>query len=68
MYPFCGPLIPLFWTSVEVFPGFQSQSGFLAYRLYYLHTIPRFTSCVIPIDLLMASMVNNLEHNDYAGK
>ena len=25
-----GPLIPLFWTSGDVFPGFQSQGGSLA--------------------------------------
>ena len=25
---FCGPLIPLFWTSDDVSSGFQSQSGF----------------------------------------
>ena len=25
---FVGPLIPLFWTSGEVCPGFQSQDGF----------------------------------------
>ena len=27
---FAGPLIPLFWTSGDVFPGFQSQGGSLA--------------------------------------
>ena len=27
---FEGPLIPLFWTSGDVCPGFQSQGGFLA--------------------------------------
>ena len=31
-----GPLIPLFWTSGDVFPGFQSQSGSLACVLYRL--------------------------------
>ena len=27
---FVGPLIPLFWTSDDVSPGFQSQGGSLA--------------------------------------
>ena len=27
-----GPLIPLFWTSGDICPGFQSQGGFLAYE------------------------------------
>ena len=38
---FVGPLIPLFWTSGEVFPGFQNQGGFLACTLSCLHTIPQ---------------------------
>ena len=25
--PFMGPLVPLFWTSGDVSPGFQSHSG-----------------------------------------
>ena len=25
--PFYGPLMPLFWTSGDVCPGFQSQNG-----------------------------------------
>ena len=25
--PFVGPLIPLFWTSGDVFSGLQSQGG-----------------------------------------
>ena len=28
--PFCGPLVPLFWTSGDICPGFQSQGGSLA--------------------------------------
>ena len=27
---FVGPLIPLFWTSGDVCPGYQSQGGSLA--------------------------------------
>ena len=27
-----GPLIPLFWTSDDICPGFQSQSGFSYFR------------------------------------
>ena len=30
---FVGPLIPLFWTSGDVCPGFQSQGGFLTCEL-----------------------------------
>ena len=30
---FGGPLIPLFWTSGDVCPGFQSQGGFLTCML-----------------------------------
>ena len=30
---FVGPLIPLFWTSGDVCPGFQSQGGFLTCTL-----------------------------------
>ena len=26
-WPFMGPLIPLFWTSGDIFFGLQSQSG-----------------------------------------
>ena len=40
IFPFVGPLIPPFWTSGDVFPGFQSQDGFLANMLLCLHTIP----------------------------
>ena len=33
-----GPLIPLFWTSGEVYPGFQSQGGSLTCVLPRLRT------------------------------
>ena len=42
---FVRTLNPLFWTSGDVCPGFQSQGGFL-----------RFTSGGTPADLLMGSM------------
>ena len=38
-------MIPLFWTSGDVCPGFQSQAGFL-----------RFTSGATPADLLAVKM------------
>ena len=31
---FAGPLIPLFWTSGDICPGFQSQGGFPRLRAY----------------------------------
>ena len=56
--PFCGPLIILFWTSGDIFSGFQSQGG-----SPHLHApspvsnrIFRFTSGTTPADLLAASM------------
>ena len=33
---FVGPLIPLFWTSCDVCPGFQSQGGSVAWMLSHL--------------------------------
>ena len=38
---FVGPLIPLFWTSGDVCPGFQSQGGFLACTLSCLCASPQ---------------------------
>ena len=35
---FFGPLIPLFWTSGDICPGFQSQGRSLACVLSHLHT------------------------------
>ena len=49
-----GPLIPIFWTSGDVFPGFQSQGGPLAWFL--ARVILRFTSGVIPADCIEVSM------------
>ena len=64
MSPFCGLLIPLFWTSGNICPGFQSQG-----RSLRLHTSSpahngflRFTSGVTPADLLAASMAAKLFH------
>ena len=50
-----GPLIPLFGTSGDICPGFQSQDG-LACMLSCLHATLRFTSGATPADLLTASM------------
>ena len=57
-----GPLISLFWTSGDVCPGFQSQSGFP-----HLHASSpvhngflRFTSGATPTDPLADSMVAEL--------
>ena len=56
--PFCGLLIPLFWTSHEVCPGFLSQSRFPC-----LHPLSPacqrfliFTSGVTPANLLVTSI------------
>ena len=43
-----GPLIPLFWTSGDLYPGFQSQGGSLAGFLTWV--ILRFTSGATPTD------------------
>ena len=47
---FVGPLIPLFWTSGDVCPGFQSQGGFpcLHASLPPHNGFLRFTSSVTP--------------------
>ena len=52
---FVGPLIPLFWTSCDICPGFQSQGGNLACFLTCM--ILRFTSGVTPADCIEVSMV-----------
>ena len=48
------PLIPLFWTSGDVCPGFQSQGGPLA--CFLTCGILRFTSGVTPADCIEVSM------------
>ena len=49
--PFCGETDVLFWTSGDIYPGFQSQGGSL-----------RCTSDVIPADLLAANILSHLIH------
>ena len=49
-----GPLIPLFWTFGDVYPGFQSQSGSPVCFLTFV--ILRFTSGVTPADCIEVSM------------
>ena len=54
-----GPLIPLFWTSDDVSPGFQSQGGSLACVVLSpaYHEFLRFTSGTTPADCIEVSMV-----------
>ena len=54
MSPFLGPLIPVLWTSGDVYPGFQSQGGSLA--CFLACVILRFTSGATPVDFFVASM------------
>ena len=49
-----GPLIPLFWTSGDVCPGFQSKGGSLV--CFLTCVILRFTSGVTPADCIEVSM------------
>ena len=63
---FVGPLIPLFWTSGDVCPGFQSQGGSLVCMLPCLHTTDASdsqVSGVTPADLLVASKAANCVSN-----
>ena len=53
--PFRGPLIPLFWTSGYISPGFQNQGGSLA--CFLTCVILRFTSSVTPAGCKEVSMV-----------
>ena len=59
---FCVALIPLFWTSGDVCPGFQSQGGYP----YLLASLPvyngflRFASGVTSTDLLANYMAAEL--------
>ena len=57
-----GPLIPLFWTSGNVCPGFQTQGGssHLHASSPVCNRILRFTSVATPADLLVASMAVKL--------
>ena len=50
--PFCGATEPLFWTSSDVCPGFQSHGGSFSCVLPCLHGFLRFTSGATPTDLL----------------
>ena len=58
------PLIPLFWTSWDIYPGFQSQNKFPHVRaLSSTHNrFLRFTSGATPADHLAASMVAEQFH------
>ena len=50
-----GPLVPLFCTSDDVYPGFQSQGGFSCWH-DLSPTCNRFTSGVTHANLLAAGM------------
>ena len=56
-----GPLIPCFWTSSDVCPGFQSQDGFPHLHASSLECngLLRFTSGATSTDLLakMAELI-----------
>ena len=54
-----GPLIPLFWTSGYVCPGFTSLCASLPVCNGFL----RFNSSVTPADLLVSSMATELFHS-----
>ena len=56
--PFCGSLIPLFWTSGDVCPGFQSQCGSSHFHASSpAHNgILRLPSAATPADLFVDSM------------
>ena len=51
-----GPLIPLFWTSGDVCPRFQSQGGSISV-CFLTWVILRFTSSATPADHIEVSMV-----------
>ena len=51
-----GPLIPLFWTSGDICPGFQSQGGSLLHAFSLTSVILIVTSDVIPADCIEVSM------------
>ena len=50
-----GPLIPLFWTSGDVCPGFQSQGGSF-FACFLVCVILRFTSGATPADCTEVGM------------
>ena len=63
-----GQLIRLFWTSANVFCGFQSQSEQHYLHLteaYMCYTFLRFTIGATPADLLVASMAAQLVSSMY---
>ena len=61
-----GSLIPLFWTSGDICPGFQSQGGFscLHALLPTCNEFIRFTPGTT-VDFLVASMVAELFQSTY---
>ena len=64
---FVGPLIPLFWTSGDICPGFQRQSGspYLHASSPVCNNILRFTSGATPANLLASSMAAELFSSTY---
>ena len=51
---FVGPLIPMFWTSVDVCPRFQSQRWIPCLHAFSPVVTLRFTSGVTPADCVDA--------------
>ena len=62
---FVSPLMHLFWTSGNIWPGFQSQAGSHCLCAFSPHGFLRFTSGAKPADLLVSSMVTNLFKSIY---
>ena len=58
-----GPLIPLFWTSGDVCPGFRSQGGSLV--CFLACVILRFTSGATPDDCIGISMADKPFQSTY---
>ena len=64
---FVLPLLSLFWTSGDIWPGFQSQGGFpsLYASLPACNGFLKFTSGATPANLLMTSMAAETFESTY---
>ena len=60
-HKFWGPLIPLFWISGDLCPGFQSQGGSL-FACFLACVILRFTSGGTPADCIEVSMAEPFQY------
>ena len=58
-----GPLIPLFWTSGDVCPGFQSQGGFPRLRAsspsisFYCNDIIAFANALVKVHFSKLTLI-----------